>query len=184
MADQSPITRRIVVAITATVFGVTISEIEGQQRNRRLVRARFAACLLMSEMTPRPSLPQMGRALGNRDHTTILHAIARATGMMVESPEFADRVMEARQRIVAWRPGVRTGAIRLRVVSLVPAGHKKPPAVKIGASRPMPKIEVPVGGWQVEGQEHDWWRKNDLSFRVGMMNAHPERFGSAVEAAE
>lgn len=51
-------------------------EIEGVRRNRDIVAWRSALMHLLKTQTP-ASLPQIGRTLGNRDHTTVLHGVRR-----------------------------------------------------------------------------------------------------------
>lgn len=68
-----------IIAMVARKAGITISEIKSARRHADLVLARRVAVVLLCWFT-RLSLPQMGRALGGRDHTTIMHArdMARA----------------------------------------------------------------------------------------------------------
>lgn len=68
-----------IIAMVARKAGITISEIKSARRHADLVLARRVAVVLLCRFT-RLSLPQMGRALGGRDHTTIMHArdMARA----------------------------------------------------------------------------------------------------------
>lgn len=56
--------------------GVTRSEIMGIRRAMKLVAARQEAMYRMSRETSF-SLPQIGKRLGGRDHTTVLHGIRR-----------------------------------------------------------------------------------------------------------
>lgn len=53
-------------------FGILISD----SRIRPHARARFEACYDLARLT-KMSLPQIGRRLGGRDHTTVLHGIRR-----------------------------------------------------------------------------------------------------------
>jgi chromosomal replication initiation ATPase DnaA len=62
----------------AASFATTAELIKGPRRDRELVKARFAAVALMLELCPELSLPQIGKLLGDRDHTTIIHARRRA----------------------------------------------------------------------------------------------------------
>ncbi len=68
-----------IIAMVARKAGITVSEIKSARRHADLVLARRVAVALLCRFT-RLSLPQMGRALGGRDHTTIMHArdMARA----------------------------------------------------------------------------------------------------------
>lgn len=67
-----------ILASVASEFAVTPDQLTGQCRDVPLVRARHAAIFLIRELTSL-SLWQIGRKIGNRDHTTILHGIARTT---------------------------------------------------------------------------------------------------------
>ena len=55
------------------VFGISYTELKSHRRNRELAFARQAICYWLCRRTEM-SLPQIGRLLGGRDHTSILHA--------------------------------------------------------------------------------------------------------------
>lgn len=55
-------------------YNVTPAEIKSETRNKYVVIARQAICYWARRLTGM-SYPQIGRLVGNRDHTTILHAI-------------------------------------------------------------------------------------------------------------
>jgi chromosomal replication initiator protein len=63
-----------------------------------LLRPRFAFCALAKEFTSL-SYPQIGMMLGNRDHTTILHAVRRAALIYAHDGEFMAQVDECRRRL-------------------------------------------------------------------------------------
>lgn len=65
-----------VLAVTTSFYGVTVTRVRSAQRSSDIIRPRQVTMFLMREMTPQ-SLPAIGRFLGGRDHTTVLHAIAR-----------------------------------------------------------------------------------------------------------
>ena len=46
---------------------------------------------LAKQLTTR-SLPEIGRKFGNRDHTTVMHAVSRITELMQADRAFADDV--------------------------------------------------------------------------------------------
>lgn len=58
----------------ATRFGIRLAEMTSHRRARAVARPRQVAMYLSRVLTPL-SLPQIGRHFGNRDHTTVLHAI-------------------------------------------------------------------------------------------------------------
>jgi chromosomal replication initiator protein len=46
---------------------------------------------LAKQLTSR-SLPEIGRKFGNRDHTTVMHGVARIVALIKEDRAFADDV--------------------------------------------------------------------------------------------
>lgn len=58
----------------AEYFGIRKEDITGPCRTRNLVRPRQIAMYLSRKMTGR-SFPEIGRAFGDRDHTTVMHAM-------------------------------------------------------------------------------------------------------------
>lgn len=73
---NSPISIRIINAVAAE-FGMTRTELCSQLRDEAHCMARFFAIGLLIEMT-QLSFPAIGRRLGGRDHTTVLHGSKRA----------------------------------------------------------------------------------------------------------
>lgn len=55
-------------------FGIPALEMKSARRSRSIARPRQIAMYLARELTMR-SLPDIGRHFGNRDHTTVIHAI-------------------------------------------------------------------------------------------------------------
>ncbi|MGH8690745.1 MAG: chromosomal replication initiator protein DnaA [Burkholderiales bacterium] len=57
----------------AEYFKVKISDMHSKKRTRNVARPRQVAMALAKDLT-QMSLPEIGEAFGNRDHTTVLHA--------------------------------------------------------------------------------------------------------------
>jgi hypothetical protein len=94
-------TKQLVSAI-AKRHGVTFQDIMGPCRRAKIVAARFEAIVTVAQLRHTWSLPQIGRFFGDRDHTTILHAIrtqAVKTGETIRgyTPEEAADLLD-RQR--------------------------------------------------------------------------------------
>jgi hypothetical protein len=90
------------VATIAKRHGVTFQDIMGPCRRAKIVAARFEAIVAVAQVRYMWSLPQIGRFFGDRDHTTILHAIktqAVKTGETIRgyTPEEAAYLLD-RQR--------------------------------------------------------------------------------------
>jgi chromosomal replication initiator protein len=95
-----------VIGAVAHRFGVTSEEICGPRRMKEIVRPRQIAYLIAASVCPRASLPAIGRAFGDRDHTTILWGIRRVREAMAADPKLAATVREIesglRREIPAW----------------------------------------------------------------------------------
>lgn len=57
----------------AEYYKIKVSDMHSKKRTRMVARPRQVAMALAKELTPM-SLPEIGEAFGNRDHTTVLHA--------------------------------------------------------------------------------------------------------------
>jgi chromosomal replication initiator protein len=72
-------------------------EMVSQRKGRAVARPRQVAMYLARELTPL-SLPAIGRMF-DRDHTTVLHAIATIEAVMRNDPVFAASVAMLRNSI-------------------------------------------------------------------------------------
>lgn len=77
-----PMTWREILQMVAEANHVTVDDLTGQRRAREFSWPRQEAMwLLRQQRRPngahRFSLPQIGRMLGGRDHTTVLHGVRR-----------------------------------------------------------------------------------------------------------
>ncbi len=79
-------------------FGFTEDELRGASRRRPLVNARQVCMYVFRELTDF-SFPAIGRQFGDRDHTTVIHAVEKISGQMKERRQIYDQVTELIQRI-------------------------------------------------------------------------------------
>ena len=61
-----------ILEAVASFYGVKVEDLKGRRRSKELIRPRQMAMYLMREEV-KASLPQIGEALGGRDHTTVLY---------------------------------------------------------------------------------------------------------------
>lgn len=86
--------------IVSKHYNVTKADLLSARRTRTIVRPRQIAMYLAKVMTPR-SLPEIGRRFGNRDHTTVLHAVrkieelARGDHALSQELELLKRMLDA-----------------------------------------------------------------------------------------
>lgn len=92
-------TVRIILECVAATFDLTPIALRSARRSQALVEARAAACLLARDLTGQ-SYPQIGRVLGMRDHTTIMHAITIAERRCAADRAFAEKVAAVRVAVV------------------------------------------------------------------------------------
>lgn len=76
-------------------YRVTLQEMLSPRRDKHLAHARMVAVWLAWSITAH-STTKLGQAFGHRDHTTIMHSIARIKAMMEDDPAF-DAEMRALQ---------------------------------------------------------------------------------------
>ncbi len=78
-------TLKRIVAVTARYFSVTQAALTGPSRRSSLVHARHMAVHLARRLTGL-SYAQIGRGLGGRDHTTIMHSDRRLAEQLTNDP--------------------------------------------------------------------------------------------------
>lgn len=79
-------------------YNIRLTEMASARRSRAVARPRQVAMYLAKQLTSR-SLPEIGKRFGNRDHTTVLHAVNKITELMQEDPTFAEDVSLLRKML-------------------------------------------------------------------------------------
>lgn len=82
-------------------YGLKVQDLESPNRSRSIVRPRQIAMYLARLLTPR-SYPEIGRRFGNRDHTTVMHAVETIQRLTGIDPTFAEEVERLRLSIRNW----------------------------------------------------------------------------------
>ena len=95
---KAPVTVKSILKATSEVFDFTLDQITSGSRRRPLVDARQIAMYVTRNMTDL-SYPEIGRAFGNRDHTTVIHAVRKIEHHMTERKEIFDRVQDLQKRV-------------------------------------------------------------------------------------
>jgi chromosomal replication initiator protein len=72
-------------------YSIRLTDMSSARRARAVARPRQVAMYLAKQLTSR-SLPEIGRKFGNRDHTTVMHAVSRVTELMERDGAFAEDV--------------------------------------------------------------------------------------------
>ncbi|MBR0657339.1 chromosomal replication initiator protein DnaA [Plastoroseomonas arctica] len=79
-------------------YNIRLTDMSSARRARNVARPRQVAMYLAKKLTQR-SLPEIGRRFGNRDHTTVMHAVSRVAELMQGDAGFAEDV-ELLQRML------------------------------------------------------------------------------------
>ncbi len=79
-------------------FAVSKQDILSQRRHRSVVWPRQIGMYLAKQMTSR-SLPEIGRRFGDRDHTTVLHAIRKIDKVLENDTRLRDELEELKKQI-------------------------------------------------------------------------------------
>jgi chromosomal replication initiator protein len=95
---EQEVSVQLIMEEVASYFSLTVEDLCSPSRSRQLVTARQIAMYLTRELTDL-SLPRIGKAFGNRDHTTVMHATKKIAGLMQERRPIYDQVQELTNRI-------------------------------------------------------------------------------------
>ena len=72
-------------------WNIRVAEMSSARRSRNIARPRQVAMYLAKQLTSK-SLPDIGRHFGDRDHTTVMHAVSRVTALISTDSAFAEDV--------------------------------------------------------------------------------------------
>ena len=102
LADLLPPSTEInperVVSLVAESFSLTADRLIGRDRSRAVALPRQIAMYLLRREAD-ISLPQIGKVLGGRDHTTVMYAIDKVTDMLERDERLRRQVVQIRQKL-------------------------------------------------------------------------------------
>ncbi len=84
----------------AEYYNIKVSEMSSARRAQMVARPRQVAMYLAKQLTQR-SLPEIGRKFGNRDHTTVMHAVRKIDQLSQSDAGFAEDVELLRRMLEA-----------------------------------------------------------------------------------
>ncbi len=93
--DDNP---QAIIKAVADEYKVTVSELEGPRRPRRIVVPRQLAMYLLRDVA-QLSFPQIGELLGGRDHTTAMYGNEKITGKLEDDAELRNHLESVRIRL-------------------------------------------------------------------------------------
>ncbi len=89
--EVKTITPEYIVSMVAEQYEVSPEEIISQKRSRNIARPRQVVMYLCRNMLNIP-LQEVGRALGGRDHTTIMHGVDKITDELKTDPSLQNTI--------------------------------------------------------------------------------------------
>jgi chromosomal replication initiator protein len=92
------ITPQIIIEVITNYCGVTVDELVGKGKVRKIASARQYAMYLCRELTEL-SLPKIGEAFGGRDHSTVLHAERKVRGAIQTDHKAFQQIQDLTQQI-------------------------------------------------------------------------------------
>lgn len=95
-----------IISVVAVRFGIhSAADLTGPDRHKQVALARHVA-MWLCRIRLEHSYPELGRAFGNRDHTTVMAAVRKVSKRMADDREFADFVNSLLDQVA--RPLVTT----------------------------------------------------------------------------
>lgn len=82
----------------ASYYGIDSEALVSKQRDKKTALARQVSMYLLREQN-HCSLAEIGKMLGNRDHTTILHGCEKIAAEIKVNPQLNKSIKEIRQSL-------------------------------------------------------------------------------------
>ncbi len=89
-----------IIRKVADHFNLRMSDLLSERRSRSVARPRQVAMYLAKTLTSK-SLPEIGRRIGGRDHTTVIHAVRKIEELRMTDSQIADDVEILRRMLEA-----------------------------------------------------------------------------------
>lgn len=98
LQDSAPLTAESIIWTVSQYYEIPQTEMIGASRRQPLARQRQVAMYVCREHTGL-SLPKIGAAFGGRDHTTVMHAVDKITGLIQSDKMVFDEVSAITQQL-------------------------------------------------------------------------------------
>ena len=89
--DNHPLTVDDILDTVCNHFNVTVTAVNSKSRKRDLVIARQVSMYLAQKYTKMPAA-RIGRLVGNRDHSTVIHSCSQIENRMKVDTAFKDEI--------------------------------------------------------------------------------------------
>ena len=110
MAEAAGVSVGAIRNLVAAAYGLTPAQIASDRRNAHVVGARQVA-MYLARLRATASYPVIGRQFGDRDHTTVQHAVRRVRELIARDPAFAAQIDKLDRAVLAVPDGPDASAI-------------------------------------------------------------------------
>lgn len=90
--DDKPLTIDDIVETVCNHYNVTVTAVNSKSRKRDYVVARQVTMYLAQKYTKMPA-SRIGKLIGNRDHSTVIHSCSKVEERLKIDPEFCDELV-------------------------------------------------------------------------------------------
>jgi chromosomal replication initiator protein len=98
LPQRSDIAPEKIIELVAREWQTTVDALLGRDRSQKIAQPRQVAMYLLRKETD-ASLPQIGEALGGRDHTTVMYAIEKIANEIETKTDLRKRVVNVKQQL-------------------------------------------------------------------------------------
>lgn len=96
--QQTPLSTDQVLTAVCEYYRVSADDLKGRGRNKEVVTPRQMAMFLLREATG-ASLPQIGEALGGRDHTTVMYSVEKIAQEIEQDDQRRREMLAIKERL-------------------------------------------------------------------------------------
>jgi chromosomal replication initiator protein len=84
---------------TCNFFNISLADLLSEKRERQIARPRQIAMSLCKDLTG-ASLPEIGKAFGGRDHTTVLHAARKIKSLLETDTDLKEKFNQLKNKLI------------------------------------------------------------------------------------
>ena len=95
---QAPESINLAAAVEVADDRISLEDLKGRGRNKEVVTPRQMAMYFLREETG-ASLPQIGDALGGRDHTTVIYSVEKITQEIEQDDQRRREMLAIKERL-------------------------------------------------------------------------------------
>ena len=93
------VTPSLIINVVAEYFGITADDIMSKKRNSELVQAKQIVMYLCRDLTAE-SLSGIGKFLGKKDHTTVIHGVNKISEEIVNNVELKNKIETIKKNLI------------------------------------------------------------------------------------